>query len=140
MPATGASGAPRTAGRPGDGCRYDRRVEVRRWHEEPVERLSEGIGRQVLDTEGLTVARIHLATGARVPRHAHPNEQVANVVSGRLRFVVGDEEAIVAAGESIAIPSGVAHAVEALEDAIVIDVFAPRRDDWRRGDDGYLRG
>lgn len=115
-------------------------MEVRRWHQEPVERLSEGIGRQVLDTAALTVARIHLAAGARVPRHAHPNEQVANVVTGRLRFVVGDEEAIVGAGESIAIPPDVAHEVEALEDALVIDVFAPRREDWRRGDDSYLRG
>jgi quercetin dioxygenase-like cupin family protein len=115
-------------------------VEVRRWHEEPVEQLSEGIGRQVLDTDGLTVARIHLAMGAHVPRHAHPNEQIANVVSGRLRFVVGGEEAIVGAGESIAIPPDVPHEVEALEAALVIDVFTPRRDDWRRGDDGYLRG
>jgi hypothetical protein len=29
--------------------------------------------------------------------------------------------------------------VEALEDTIVIDVFAPVREDWVRGDDAYLR-
>jgi quercetin dioxygenase-like cupin family protein len=114
-------------------------VELRRWHAEPVERLSDGIGRQMLHTGRMTVARIHLAAGSVVPRHEHENEQVANVVEGRLRFVVGDEELEVGAGESLAIPGGVAHEVLALEDALVIDVFAPVREDWVRGDDAYLR-
>lgn len=114
-------------------------MELHRWHAEPVERLSDGIGRQMLHTGRMTVARIHLAAGAVVPRHEHENEQVANVVEGRLRFVVGDEEIEVGAGESLAIPSGVPHEVVALEDALVIDVFSPVREDWVRGDDAYLR-
>jgi quercetin dioxygenase-like cupin family protein len=88
----------------------------------------------------MTVARILLERGAVVPEHAHVHEQVANVVTGRLRFVVGHEEAIVAGGETIVVPPGVPHAVEALEDSLVLDVFAPVRDDWVRGDDAYLRG
>jgi quercetin dioxygenase-like cupin family protein len=115
-------------------------MEHRRWFDEPVEQLSAGIGRQLVNTENLTVARVHLKAGAVVPRHAHPNEQVANVVEGRLRFLVGDEEAIVEAGESVAIPADVPHEVVALSDALVIDVFSPRREDWIRGDDAYLRG
>jgi quercetin dioxygenase-like cupin family protein len=94
----------------------------------------------MLHTETMTVARIHLAAGAVVPRHEHPNEQVANVLTGRLRFVVGDEEVVVAGGESVALPSGVPHEVEALDDSLVIDVFSPVREDWVRGDDAYLRG
>jgi quercetin dioxygenase-like cupin family protein len=31
------------------------------------------------------------------------------------------------------------HSAEALEDCQVMDVFSPVRDDWRRGDDAYLR-
>jgi quercetin dioxygenase-like cupin family protein len=38
------------------------------------------------------------------------------------------------------IPGNVPHRVEALEDSVVFDVFAPRREDWIRGDDAYLRG
>jgi quercetin dioxygenase-like cupin family protein len=111
-----------------------------RWHDEPVEQLSEQIGRQVLHTEGMTIARIVLGAGARVPRHQHVNEQVANVLEGRLRFVIGDEEEIVASGESVAIPANVPHEVEALAASVVLDVFAPVREDWVRGDDAYLRG
>jgi hypothetical protein len=33
----------------------------------------------------------------------------------------------------------VPHAAEALEDTVDIDFFAPRREEWIRGDDAYLR-
>ncbi len=114
-------------------------MEHRAWDDEAVDWLSDTVGRQMLSTEHLTVARIHLKAGAVVPVHDHANEQVANVLVGRLRFTIGGEEAIVSGGESIAIPSGVPHEVAALTDALVIDVFSPRREDWLRGEDAYLR-
>ena len=110
------------------------------WDETEVEQLSAGIGRQMLNGEAMTLARVLLAAGAVVPEHFHDSEQIANVLSGRLRFVIGDEEREVMAGESVLIPGGVPHRVEALDDSVVLDVFAPRREDWLRGDDAYLRG
>jgi quercetin dioxygenase-like cupin family protein len=104
-----------------------------------VEQLTPAIGRQVVHTERQTVARILLGRGAVVPEHAHEHEQIANVLEGRLRFRVGDDEAIVVAGESVVVPPGVPHSVEALEVTVVLDVFVPARDDWIRGDDAYLR-
>ena len=62
------------------------------------------------------------------------------VLSGRLRFALGDEEREVGPGESLLIAGDVPHEVEALEDTVVLDAFAPRREDWIRGDDAYLRG
>ena len=88
----------------------------------------------------MTIGRILLAAGAIVPSHHHVHEQVANVLAGRLRFVVGGDEQIVSAGESVFIPSEIPHSVEAIEDSVVLDVFSPVRDDWVRGDDAYLRG
>jgi quercetin dioxygenase-like cupin family protein len=111
-----------------------------RWHEEPVEPLNEKIGRQMLHTETMTLARITLRKGALVPRHAHPNEQIATVLEGTLRFVVDGEERVVGPGESVPLAADVPHEVEALEDSIVLDVFSPVREDWVRGDDAYLRG
>jgi quercetin dioxygenase-like cupin family protein len=115
-------------------------VEIVSWGETEVEQLSAGIGRQVLNGEAMTLARITLAAGALVPEHRHDNEQIATVLSGRLRFVIGDKEREVVGGESVLVPGGVPHRVEALEDSIVLDAFAPRREDWLRGDDAYLRG
>ena len=115
-------------------------MPIHRWFDEPVEELTPSIGRQVVHTETMTVARIHLGAGAVVPTHAHPHEQAATVLEGRLRFVVGGEEQVVVAGESMFVPGGVPHEVEALEDSLVLDVFSPVRDDWVRGEDLYLRG
>jgi quercetin dioxygenase-like cupin family protein len=114
-------------------------VDVQRWSEWPVEQLNSLIGRQMAHTETMTIARILLAKGAHVPRHEHPNEQITNVVEGRLRFVLGDEERIVSAGATVLIPADLPHEVEALEDSVALDVFSPVREDWVRGDDAYLR-
>jgi quercetin dioxygenase-like cupin family protein len=114
-------------------------VDTLRWSDEPVEQLSPTIGRQMIHTESMTLARVLLAQGAVVPRHEHSNEQIATVLEGRLRFVVGDEERIVTAGETVPVAANVPHEVEALEDSVVLDVFSPARDDWRRGEDAYLR-
>jgi quercetin dioxygenase-like cupin family protein len=114
-------------------------VEVQHWAEVPIDWLSPTIGRQMLSTETMTLARITLRRGALVPRHDHANEQIATVLEGRLRFVVGDEEHVVSAGESLPLAAHIPHEVEALEDSVVLDVFSPVREDWLRGDDAYLR-
>jgi quercetin dioxygenase-like cupin family protein len=115
-------------------------VDVISWDDEPLERLSDAIGRRMLNGDAMTLAQITLAAGAVVPEHEHPNEQIATVLSGRLRFVVGGEERVVGPGESVLIAGGVPHRVDVLEDSVVLDAFAPRREDWIRGDDAYLRG
>ena len=115
-------------------------METIRWDEEPIDQLNPLIGRQMLNGGEMTLARITLTSGAVVPEHRHENEQIATVMTGRLRFVVGDEERVVREGESVLIPPDVPHSVEALVDSVVLDVFAPRREDWLRGDDAYLRG
>ena len=63
-------------------------MDVHRWQDEPIEPLSTGIGRRMLNGEAMTLAQITLAAGAAVPLHDHPNEQIATVLSGRLRFLV----------------------------------------------------
>ena len=115
-------------------------MDIRSWDTEPVEQLNADIGRQMAHTETMTVARILLARGAHVPLHAHANEQVTNVISGRLLVRAGGEERELAAGESVLLPGDLPHEVVALEDSVALDVFSPVRDDWVRGDDAYLRG
>ena len=107
-------------------------MQVLRWDDEPLERLSAGIGRRMLNGEALTLAQITLAAGAVVPEHEHPNEQIATVVSGRLRFVAGGEEREVGPGESVLIPGGVPHKVVAGNRPVrALDVFHPPREDYK---------
>lgn len=114
-------------------------MKLHEWNRVPKEQLSELLARQVIHGENLTVARIYLAKGAVVPRHSHENEQITVLIEGRLRFVFDDESKSVVPGQVMEIPPHAAHRVEALEDSLAMDLFAPRREDWIRGDDAYLR-
>jgi quercetin dioxygenase-like cupin family protein len=104
--------------------------------EEPLNPL---LGRKMIHGREITVARIRLRKGAVVPMHSHPNEQISMLESGVLRFTISGEERVVGAGEAVVIPPDAPHMVEALEDSLAVDLFSPRREDWIRGDDAYLR-
>jgi quercetin dioxygenase-like cupin family protein len=103
------------------------------------EQMNPLLSRQAIHGQNITVARIKLAKSALVPLHSHPNEQITMLERGALRFVVSGVETIVRAGEVLAIPPHAPHMVEALEDSLAVDLFAPVREDWIRGDDAYLR-
>ncbi len=108
------------------------------WSSIPVERMNPLVTRQVIHGGSITIARIGLAEGGTVPTHAHINEQIMNIVTGRLKVWLDGAEMVVAGGNSLVIPPNVPHSVEALEDTVAVDVFSPAREDWIRGDDAYL--
>ncbi|MGB0033973.1 MAG: cupin domain-containing protein [Candidatus Acidiferrales bacterium] len=110
------------------------------WEKIEKEQLNPAITRQMVSGEDATIGRILLSRGAFVPRHSHRSEQYTMILSGALKFVFdGGETTVVRAGEMLFIPAHVPHAAEALEDTVDIDFFAPRREDWIRKDDAYLR-
>ncbi len=114
-------------------------MKLYNWEQLPAEQMNAQIVRKVVHTEQMTIARLNIQKGAAVPEHAHINEQVANVEHGSLKFHIGGVDLVVSSGESLVIPPNVPHGVIALEDTVVTDVFTPRRDDWIKGDDSYLR-
>jgi quercetin dioxygenase-like cupin family protein len=106
---------------------------------EPFADLSELAPRQIwqsvavrtVDGERLTLGVIELDANALVPEHRHDHEQLGMVLQGSLEFRVGDEKKQLSAGGTWRIPSNVPHAVQVgPEGAVVIDVFAPVRQDW----------
>lgn len=109
------------------------------WQDLPAERMGDLISRQMLSGGNATVGRFLLARGAVIPRHSHTNEQYSVILSGVVRFLFDDRHVDVAAGEILFIPGNVPHSIEALEDSVDLDFFAPRREDWIRREDSYLR-
>ena len=93
----------------------------------------------MLSGENATISQLVLKKGATVPRHSHINEQYSWIISGSLKFIFDDREILVGAGEILLIPGNAAHSAVALEDTVDVDIFAPRREDWIRKDDSYLR-
>lgn len=114
-------------------------MQTYRWDQVEKERLSDALSRQMIHGDTMTVARIDLKKGAVVPEHSHHNEQISMVERGSLRFVMAGVERIMRPGDMLKIPPHVPHSVEALEDSVAVDLFSPRREDWIRGDDAYLR-
>ena len=109
------------------------------WETLEKEELSSTFARQVIHADTLTVARVFLKKGCKVPEHSHHNEQISIIEKGSLRFVLDGKEQLVKAGQILRIPAHVPHSAEAPEDCVGVDVFSPVREDWRRGDDAYLR-
>jgi quercetin dioxygenase-like cupin family protein len=109
------------------------------WSEIPVEQMNPKVTRQVMHGEEMTIAKVILKAGAVVPEHHHHHEQTTLLEKGKLKFIMPDGDVIVEEGTFLNIPPHKPHRVEALEDSEVIDIFAPKRDDWIRGDDSYLR-
>ncbi len=113
-----------------------------RWEDMPRERVSETLERRLITADRMMLAHVYLEKGCIVPQHSHENEQLTYILSGALRFWIGEngeEELIVRAGEVLVIPSHVVHKAEALEDTLDVDIFSPPRQDWIDKTDDYLR-
>ena len=114
-------------------------LEKLSWKTMEIERLNDKLSRQMISGENATISQLFLKKGAAVPRHSHMNEQYSWIISGALKFVFDDREILVGEGEVLVIPANVAHSAVALEDTVDVDIFAPRREDWIRKEDSYLR-
>ncbi len=71
-----------------------------------------------------------LEKGSNIPYHAHPHEQTGYLISGKMKFTIAGEVFMAEAGDGWNIPGDVEHGVEVLENAVVIEVFSPAREDY----------
>ena len=99
---------------------------------EPI-KVWDGVIARSVEGERLNLAIVELEPSSIVPEHSHDNEQLGIVLSGTLTFRIGDEVRDLEAGGTYAIAPNVPHEVlhTGPQGAVVIDVFAPARADWR---------
>jgi quercetin dioxygenase-like cupin family protein len=97
----------------------------------PVVATAPGATRQVLaDSPELMVVAFRFQAGAEGALHNHPHVQSTHVAAGRFRFTVAGEWFEVGPGDAFVAPSGAEHGCPCLEPGLLIDSFAPRRDDF----------
>ena len=90
-----------------------------------------GVNIHVCAAEKMMLSYAELESGAVVPEHSHPHEQVGLVLSGRATFTIGGEEKTLGPGDMFRIPGNVKHRVVALDEPVrVLDVFHPIREDY----------
>ena len=101
------------------------------WQSVPVERVGEGIERQMIVGDRLMICRLRFAPHVETPAHDHPHEQITIVERGRLRFRIDGEERLVQVGDILHFPPGCWHGATMLdEEVVLIDIFTPPREDF----------
>ena len=105
---------------------------------EPFE-ITKGFTARMFHTEAMTLAYVDVAAGAVLPAHAHPHEQVSNLLEGEFEFVLDGETLRLRPGDCLVIPSNVPHGGRAVTDCRILDVFQPVREDFRRKEVAYAQ-
>ncbi len=101
------------------------------WDSVPIEKLGDGIERQMIVGERLMICRLRFAPRIVTAAHDHPHEQITMVERGRVRFTIGSEERIAQTGDVLHFPSGCWHGATMLdEEVVMIDIFTPLREDF----------
>lgn len=101
------------------------------WASLPVETVTPGVTRQVVHGARQTLVRYHYQPGSVFPVHAHPQEQMTIVLSGRIRFDIDGSDAELGTGEVIVIPGNVPHGAITIGEQPVdtLNVLSPRREE-----------
>ena len=100
------------------------------WTEIESREMVPGYRGRFLHTGNMTVAYWEVSAGKVLPEHAHPHEQVTNIITGRFEMLVDGHAQILGPGAVVLIPPDTVHAGRSLEDCVIIDVFCPQRDDY----------
>ena len=99
-------------------------VDLHRWDELDLEKVTEMVSRKIVTGDSLTLAQVYLKRGAHVPLHLHDKEQMVYVLKGKVRWLVAGQEMVVVQGEVLRVPSGVLHQAEALDDTFQISIVS----------------
>ena len=72
---------------------------------------------------------VQFAAGAAGYEHQHVHEQISYCVAGRFEYSLSGTIHVLAAGDSIYVPSNARHGAKALAAGTLVDVFTPVRED-----------
>jgi len=101
----------------------------------PPQQLSPGYLARAIHGSRVTFAVVAIEPYAALPEHSHDNEQLGIALRGSVPFRVGNEEKTVEAGGTWSIATGTPHFVRGgAQGAVVLDIFAPTREEWKRLD------
>jgi quercetin dioxygenase-like cupin family protein len=93
----------------------------------PEKEIFPGITARVINTDQLTVAYVTIKAGTLLPEHAHPQEQVCNVLQGQLEMTIEGDTRVLEPGITATIAPDLRHSGRALTDCLVMDIFHPHR-------------
>lgn len=91
----------------------------------------EGVVRRVLAYSGSVMCVENtFQKGAVGALHSHPHTQITYVAEGAFAFTIDGETKIVRKGDALLKENGVVHGCTCLEAGVLVDIFAPMREDF----------
>ncbi len=92
---------------------------------------AEGIRRQIMGyDENIMLVKIEFKAGAVGAAHTHFHVQTTYVAKGRFEVMIGGEKQVLTCGDGFFVEPDAEHGVVCVEDGVLIDVFAPMREDF----------
>jgi quercetin dioxygenase-like cupin family protein len=95
-----------------------------------TEQLTGIYRRTMATTSKMMLCEFFIERERIVPQHQHPHDQVGYVVFGKLELTVAGETRVCLPGDTYQIAGGIEHGAVALVDTLVIEVFAPPREEY----------
>ncbi len=80
--------------------------------------------------DAMLMGEFRLKKGSVIPSHSHHHEQIGYLVTGKIRFTADGETFEAEPGDSWCIAGNREHSAEVLEEALIIEVFSPVRDEY----------
>jgi len=101
-------------------------MKIRRWNPETDGPLTEAAVRRMLEGQGYSVSKYVYPPGTCFPDHTHSIDKIDAVLSGRFRMVLEGTEALLEAGDMLAVPRGAVHSAEVIGNESVVSLDATK--------------
>ena len=96
-----------------------------------VETVGKGVTRQILGyNNDVMLVSVTFEAGSVGDMHSHPHIQTSYIAKGRFEVTINSNKQILEEGDGFFIPENSMHGVFCLEEGIIIDTFAPAREDF----------
>jgi len=100
-------------------------------NDQPLREIFPGFKVHFVHSASMTFAHWTITAGASLPEHAHPHEQVVNMIEGEFELcIAGETRRLGPASVAVITPNAV-HSGRAITDCRIIDAFYPIREDYR---------
>lgn len=101
-------------------------MAVERWDSKKEGPFSEEALRHKLERRGYHVSRYVYPPGTYFSTHTHGIDKIDAVLSGRFRMRMKGVDAILEAGDCLAVPAGTAHSAEVVGETPVVSLDAEK--------------
>jgi len=104
---------------------------INRNNVQSVNQLKGVYRKTLIHNDSVMLCHFILDKDAEIPLHSHVEHQIGYVIKGQIKFITEGNEFIVVEGDSYIFDSNEKHGALILENAEIIDVFSPSREDYK---------